>query len=202
MQLMHYEGSLYKGAEVEELPGASLTLLCSTQQGFGLGCILTLHCSAKPQSTFNMTQHAGQPFIDMGRYSPNLMHIMYKTTRTCRYVQTSLHRQHMLHALLQHPLHSCGAGQDLSLDSCIAVSFGLFRVKHVPYCSHQYQSTLTAQAVVLQCRVKHHCPSHHTRQPIPQCVFLVLHSVYEGPMEDWGAGACQGGVAVGGAVLS
>lgn len=36
---------------------------------------------------------------------------------------------------------------------------------------------------------------------LPEGVFLVLHGMDEGPVEDWGAGACQRGVAVGGAVL-
>ncbi len=43
---MHYEGSLHKGGEVEELAGAGLPLLGSTQQSLGLCCILTLHSPA------------------------------------------------------------------------------------------------------------------------------------------------------------
>lgn len=43
---MHYEGGLHKGSEVEELAGAGLPLLGSTQQCLCLCCVLTLHSPA------------------------------------------------------------------------------------------------------------------------------------------------------------
>ena len=44
---MHYESGLHKGGEVEELAGAGLPLLSSTQQGLCLCCILTLYSPAQ-----------------------------------------------------------------------------------------------------------------------------------------------------------
>ena len=56
---MHYEGGLHKGGEVEELAGASLALLGSTQQGFCLCCILALHSPAQdfPEFTKFLLQY-------------------------------------------------------------------------------------------------------------------------------------------------